>query len=341
MENGVFEFPCGAIVSTSMDYLEKARRVITLEIEELTRLLDRVGQPFCDCVDAMRIAIDSGHKIIIVGVGKSGNIGNKLAATLNSTGATAAILNCQDALHGDLGLIDEGDVVLAMSYSGETAELLAVLPHLKRLGATIVGMTGKSASTLAKTSDHVLDVNVQREACPLNLAPTSSTTNMLVMGDALAMVLLEARGFKKEDFADLHPGGSLGKALLTRARDIMRTGEGFVRLAGDATIFQALEKMSAARAGAVVVIDSEGRMEGIFTQGDFARAFSNEKGGIGERPVSDFMTKNPISVTENKLAGEVLHMLEEARIDDLVVIDDAGKPVGMIDTQDLTRMQII
>ena len=324
-----------------LDYLEKARRVIALEIEELTRLLDRIGEPFCKSVDAMRTAIDDGRKIVIVGVGKSGNIGNKLAATLNSTGATATILNCQDALHGDLGLIDDGDVVLAMSYSGETAELLAVLPHLKRMGTTITAITGKSGSTLAKSADHVLDVNVLREACPLNLAPTSSTTNMLVLGDALAMVLLEARGFRKEDFANLHPGGTLGRSLLTRACDIMRTGEGFVRLAGDATIFQALEKMSAARAGAVVVIDFDGRMEGIFTQGDFARAFSNEKGGIGDRPVSDFMTRNPVSVTEDKLAGEVLHMLEASRIDDLVVINEAGEPVGMIDTQDLTRLQIL
>ncbi len=324
-----------------MDYLEKARRVISLEIEELNRLLDRIGQPFCDCVEAIRSAVGAGRKIVIVGVGKSGNIGNKLAATLNSTGATATVLNCQDALHGDLGLIDEGDVAIAMSYSGETAELLAVLPHLKRLGTTIVAVTGKSGSTLAKAADFVLDVNVQREACPLNLAPTSSTTNMLVIGDALAMVLLEARGFRKEDFADLHPGGSLGKALLTRASDIMRTGDDLVLINGNTTIFEALEKMSAARAGAVVVVDDSGSMEGIFTQGDFARAFSSEKGGIGERPVSDFMTRNPISVTENKLAGEVLHMLEEARIDDLVVIDDAGKPVGMIDTQDLTRKQIL
>ncbi|NNE94066.1 MAG: KpsF/GutQ family sugar-phosphate isomerase [Verrucomicrobiales bacterium] len=324
-----------------MDYLEKARRVIELEIAELNRLLDRVGTPFSDSVEAMKAAIEKGRKIVIVGVGKSGNIGNKLAATLNSTGATATILNCQDALHGDLGLVDENDVVIALSYSGETAELLAVLPHLKRIGISLVAITGKAKSTLGRNADFVIDVNVEREACPLNLAPTSSTTNMLVAGDALAMVLLEARGFRKEDFANLHPGGSLGRSLLTRAGDIMRSGSEFVCLPGEVTVFDAIEKMSSARAGAVVVVNSENRMEGIFTQGDFARAFQSGKGEIADQAVANFMTRDPISVSENKLAAEVLRLLEDNRIDDLVVVNDNGDPVGMIDTQDLTRLQIL
>ena len=199
-----------------MDYQEKARRVIELEIAELQRLLERVGSAFEQSVEALKTAVEGGGKILIVGVGKSGNIGSKLAATLNSTGATAAVLNCQDALHGDLGLVDDGDAVVALSYSGETRELIDLLPHLKRQRLFLTAITGRADSTLARAADVVLDVNVEREACPLNLAPTSSTTNMLVLGDALAMVLLEARGFRKEDFAMLHPGGSLGRTLLTR-----------------------------------------------------------------------------------------------------------------------------
>ncbi len=323
-----------------MDYQEKARRVIELEIAELQRLLERVGCDFEKAIDALRLALENGRKIIVVGIGKSGNIGSKLAATLNSTGATAAVLNCQDALHGDLGLVDDGDVVIALSYSGDTQELIDVLPHLKRSRISLIAITGGVDSVLAKAADVVLDVNVEREACPLNLAPTSSTTNMLVLGDALAMVLLESRGFKKEDFALLHPGGSLGRALLTRAEDIMRTGDHLARVTPDTTVRDALEAMSNARAGAVIVSGADGCLDGIFTQGDFTRAFQSEPDLAG-RPVADFMTRNPITVAAGKLAAEVLSLLEEHRIDDLVVVNEAGEPLGMIDTQDLTRLRIL
>jgi len=323
-----------------MDYQEKARRVIELEIAELQRLLDRIGTDFEKAVDTLRIALENGRKIIVVGIGKSGNIGSKLAATLNSTGATAAVLNCQDALHGDLGLVDDGDAVIALSYSGDTQELIDVLPHLKRSRISLIAITGGVSSVLARAADIVLDVNVEREACPLNLAPTSSTTNMLVLGDALAMVLLESRGFKKEDFALLHPGGSLGRALLTRAADIMRTGDHLARVTPDTTVRDALEAMSDARAGAVIVSGADGCLDGIFTQGDFTRAFQSEP-DLSGRPVADFMTKNPITVASGKLAAEVLSLLEEHRIDDLVVVNEAGEPLGMIDTQDLTRLRIL
>ncbi|HEX2749886.1 MAG TPA: SIS domain-containing protein, partial [Verrucomicrobiales bacterium] len=207
-----------------MDHIALARTVIDLEIAEIRRLRDRVDQSFTRAVEAMRTAADAGRKIIICGVGKSGNVAFKIAATLTSTGAPAVVLNTQDALHGDLGLVNDGDVIIAMSASGETDEMLNLLPHLKRLQTTLIAMTGGANSLLARNADIVLDVNVEREACPLNLAPTSSSTVMLVMGDALAMVLLEARGFKAEDFALLHPGGSLGRALLTKVSDIMRRG---------------------------------------------------------------------------------------------------------------------
>jgi arabinose-5-phosphate isomerase len=324
-----------------MDPLEQARRVISLEIEELQRLLERVDDSFTAAVSLLKATVESGAKILIVGVGKSGNIGNKLAATLNSTGAPAAVLNCQDAIHGDLGLVNAGDSVIALSYSGETAELLALLPHLKRRGARVVAITGKPGSTLGKAADCVLDIHVRREACPLNLAPTSSTTNTLVMGDALAMVLLEARGFTREHFAELHPGGSLGRALLLRAGDIMRTGEDFVRVSPDLTVRETIARMTKARAGAVVVVDGSGILAGIFTQGDFARAFQSGGTEIGAEAVGRHMTPNPKHVHRDRLVGEVLRLLEESRIDDLVVIDDDRVPLGMIDTQDLTRHRVV
>jgi arabinose-5-phosphate isomerase len=237
--------------------------------------------------------------------------------------------------------VNAGDSVIALSYSGETAELLALLPHLKRRGARVVAITGKPGSTLGKAADCVLDIHVRREACPLNLAPTSSTTNTLVMGDALAMVLLESRGFTKEHFAELHPGGSLGRALLLRAGDIMRTGEDFVRVSPDLSVRETIARMTKARAGAVVVADGAGTLAGIFTQGDFARAFQSGGTEIGAEAVGRHMTPNPKHVHRDRLVGEVLRLLEESRIDDLVVIDDDRVPLGMIDTQDLTRHRVV
>lgn len=323
-----------------MDYQEKARRVIQLEIDELRRMHDRLDDSFGQAVGALCSALDKRRKIIIAGVGKSGNISHKIAATLNSTGATATVLNCQDALHGDLGLVEEGDAVIAFSYSGETCELLDIMPHLKRRRVTLISITGQSDSTLARIGDIVLDVHVEREACPLNIAPTSSTTNMLVLGDALAMTLLEARGFKKEDFAELHPGGSLGRTLLTKASDIMRSGEDIVILSPQETIKTALERMTATRSGAVIVIQEDSSLAGIFTQGDFTRAFQTQN-DLGNCAIGDFMTTDPISISSDKLAAEVLALLEEHRIDDLVVIDDKNHPIGLIDIQDLTSLRIL
>jgi len=324
-----------------MDYLEKARRVISLEMEELDRLLQRVDASFVAAVEALKTTVEQGSKVVIVGVGKSGNVGNKLAATLNSTGAPATVLNCQDALHGDLGLVNAGDSVIALSYSGETAELLTLLPHLKRRGVHLISITGKVSSTLAKASDCVIDIHVNREACPLNLAPTSSTTNTLVIGDALAMVLMEARGLTKENFAELHPRGSLGRALLLRASDIMRTGEDFVVVSPQMPVIEVINQMTSSRAGAAVVSSADGKLAGIFTQGDFARSFQSGNPNIGQTPVESVMTENPIHVSSDRLVGEVLRILEDHRIDDLVVVDGNGLPCGMIDTQDLTRVQVV
>jgi arabinose-5-phosphate isomerase len=309
-------------------------------MEEIDRLSGRINESFTAAVDALRSCLESKHKIVVCGVGKSGSIGRKLVATLNSTGATSVTLNAQDALHGDLGVLNDGDVVILLSYSGETRELVDLLPHLRREMVTLIGITGDLASVLARNSDIVLDVGVQREACPLGLAPTSSTTTMLVLCDALAMVLLNARGFREDDFARNHPGGSLGRALLTHVEDVMRHGDALALVTPETLVADVLKAMTRARAGAAIVKAPDGTLAGVFTHGDFVRTWQKDP-MVGQHPVSKYMTAQPITIHANKLATEVLALLENHRVDDLVVLDDAGKPVGLVDTQDLTRLKLV
>ncbi|QJE96443.1 KpsF/GutQ family sugar-phosphate isomerase [Luteolibacter luteus] len=323
-----------------MDFLANARRVIEIETGALERMAARLDGSFVRAVEMLRETLDRRGKIVVVGIGKSGNIGHKIAATLNSTGATAVVLNSQNALHGDLGMVSDGDAVLLLSYSGETPELLDLLPHVKRFDVFLIALTGKTNSTLGEHSDVVLDTSVDREACPLNLAPTSSSTAMLVMGDALAMVLLEARGFTEEQFARFHPGGALGRALLTRVSDIMRAGEQLAAVSLGATVRDALEAMSKARSGACVVTETDGRLAGIFTHGDFARCYQRDA-FVGDKSVADFMTRRPISVEADSLAVEAVQTIGSHRVDDVVVLDGEGRAVGLVDTQDLARLKIV
>ena len=323
-----------------MDYLERARRVFDIELQETAAVCSRLDENFSRAVEAIRVAIENRGKVVILGVGKSGHIGEKIAATLTSTGSPAVVLNSLNALHGDLGVVADGDVILALSYSGETEELLAVLPAFVRMGLPILAITGDPGSTLALASAAVLDVKVSQEACPLNLAPTSSSTAMLVLGDALAMTLLEARGFQKEDFARFHPGGSLGRGLLLRVHQIMRPVSELAILSATDTVLDAVRAMTTHRAGAAVIVTADGKLEGIFTHGDFSRHFP-ETPDIGPRNVGDFMTRNPIAIPGDKLAAEVLQILEQHRIDDLVVINAANEPLGLVDSQDLTRLKIL
>jgi len=323
-----------------MDAIEKARRVIRIETDSLERLSERLDEGFSRAVELLKETLDQRGKIVVVGVGKSGNIGHKIAATLNSTGATAVVLNSQNALHGDLGLISDGDAVVALSYSGETRELLDLLPFIKRFDVRLIALTGKPSSTLSDYSDVTLDTSVEREACPLNLAPTSSSTAMLVMGDALAMVLLEARGFTEDDFARYHPGGALGRALLTKVSDIMRSGKDLATVPEHATVREALLAMSAARSGACLILDGNGGLAGIFTHGDFARCFQQDA-HIADRPVAEFMTRKPISVQAESLAAEAVKTIGHNRVDDVIVLDAANRPVGLIDSQDLARLKIV
>lgn len=323
-----------------MNYLERARRVLAIETEELQRLSTRLDHRFNEAIDLLRATIDRRNKIIVLGVGKSGHIGEKIAATLTSTGAPAVVLNSLNALHGDLGVVADGDLFLILSYSGETDEILKLLPVLARFDAKRIALTGNKNSTLAKACDIFLDVYVSQEACPHNLAPTSSTTTMLALGDALAMVLLEARGFTRENFARFHPGGQLGRSLLVRVRDIMSRGDEIVMVSPETLVMDALKQLIAKRSGAAIVVTPEEQLAGIFTHGDFVRQFAQNP-NIGQEPVGKFMTRQPITINADKLAGEVLVILEQHRIDDLIVLENDGRPLGIIDSQDLSRLKIL
>ncbi|MEJ6701923.1 MAG: KpsF/GutQ family sugar-phosphate isomerase [Akkermansiaceae bacterium] len=323
-----------------MNYVDRGRRIFDMEIEELQKVSSSLSDSFAQAVELLKVSLENKGKIVVVGIGKSGNIGHKIAATLNSTGSTAVVLNSQNALHGDLGLISDGDAIVILSYSGETAELLDLLPFIKRFDVSLVGITGKADSTLEQQSDATLLTTITREACPLNLAPTSSSTAMLVMGDALAMVLLESRGFTEKDFSKFHPGGSLGRALLTTVDDIMRSGDALAIIQPTDTVQDALSTMSKAHSGACIVTHGDGTMAGIFTHGDFARSFQ-ENPDIGTLPVSQFMTTDPITLRSNSLAVEAVTTIGTHRIDDIVVLDRDNKPVGIIDTQDFARLKLI
>ncbi len=326
--------------ASSTAHIEKGRRVFELEIAEARRVGERLDASFAQAVEAMRAATERRGKIVVVGVGKSGHIGEKIAATLTSTGTPAVMLNALNALHGDLGIVCDGDAILALSNSGETDELVEVFPALARFDVCIIAITGKPASFLAKNAHIHLDASVEREACPLELAPTASTTAMLILGDALAMTLLEARGFTREDFAKYHPAGKLGRTLLLTVEQIMRPPEQMARITSDLIIRDVLLQMARSRAGSAVAVAADGTLAGIFTQGDFARHLATHP-DLLDLAVTPFLTTHPITVQAGALAYEVLHILEKHHIDDLVVVDAANRPVGLVDTQDLARFRLV
>lgn len=322
------------------DHLSTARQVINLEAEALQAFEARLDDSFDSAIESLLSVLESGQKIVLVGIGKSGNIAHKIAATLTSTGSPAVVLHSQNALHGDLGLLAEGDAVIALSYSGETNELLNLLPYLKRRSATLLSLTGKPNSTLATHADHCIDTSVPREACPLELAPTSSSTTMLVAGDAIAMTLMSARGFTADDFAQFHPGGSLGRALLTTVGEIMRTNERLAIVTPDQTIFEALNAMTKAKSGAAIILNPDQSLAGIFTHGDFARSFQDNH-QIGTQAVASLMTAKPITISEKSLAAEAVRLVSERSIDDLIVLDpDTNQVLGLVDSQDLASLKL-
>jgi arabinose-5-phosphate isomerase len=320
--------------------LTRARKVFEIEIAALQEVRDQLGKSFIDAVHCLTACLEHRGKIVVSGIGKSGIIGQKIAATLTSTGATSVVLNATDAMHGDLGIIDDGDVVLLFSNSGETDELTRILPMLKRFDVRIISILGRSHSSIGRHSDIVLKAHVSREACPYNLAPTASTTAMLALGDALAMTVLERRGFQREDFARLHPGGILGQSLLLKVKDVMRTGSRFAVVLPRSTVQDALDAMSEARAGCVAVRGKKDKLVGIFTHGDFARHYAKNH-EIGNKSIESVMTRKPITIRDDALAAEALRILQKHLIDDLVAVDAKMRPVGLLDSQDLPRFKLI
>lgn len=323
-----------------MSFVKRARAVFEVELAGIQAVADQLDDRFETAVSWIVAALKQRSKVIVAGVGKSGNIGHKIAATLTSTGTPAIVLNPVDALHGDLGVVSDGDVVLALSYSGETEELLQLLPAIKRFDVKIIALTAGARSTLARHSDLILSCKVPREACPFNLAPTASTSATLVLGDALAMAVLEARGFREKDFAKYHPSGAIGRALLVTVGDIMRRGERNAVAPEALPVRDALLLMTRAKSGSVSVVNVRGRLSGVFTDGDLRRGMASDPGFL-ERPLKEVMTRNPITIRDTALAMEALKIFHGRNIDDLVVVNAKREPVGLVDTQDLPRLKLM
>jgi arabinose-5-phosphate isomerase len=321
--------------------LAQATRALAIEAQALEALRARLQGPAGEAfVRAVRTVLACQGRLVVMGMGKSGHVGRKIAATLASTGTPAMFVHPAEAHHGDLGMVRPGDVVLAISNSGESEELTALLPVIKRQGIALLAMTGKPGSSLARHADVVLDSAVDQEACPLNLAPTASTTAQMALGDALAVALLDARGFKAEDFARSHPGGSLGRRLLTHLRDVMRSGDAVPRVAPEAPFGELMREMSAKGMGAAAVVDAAGRVLGVFTDGDLRRRI---EAGADLRTLSagELMTPSPRTVNEEVLAAEAVALMEAHRINTLLVVDTQGVLVGAVNTNDLMRAKVI
>ena len=320
--------------------LKRAYEVFDTEIEGINAVRAKLSESFAELVQRCSDTIDRGGKLVITGVGKSGYIGKKMAATLSSVGNPSVFMHPVEARHGDLGLLQKDDLLIAISYSGETEELLAVLPPAKRLGVPLIAIAANKESSLGKMSDFTFEMPVPREACPFNLAPTTSTTALLVLGDALAMVLLDQRGFTKSDYGRRHPGGAIGRMVTMSARDVMRKPENSALVKADAIVRETLYEMSRARSGAAIVVDDDNRLLGIFTDGDFRRRAADDD-DVLKRNMSEVMTVNPVTVKADSMVAEVVKIVESRRIDDLVVIDNDGKVAGFIDIQDLPGLKIM
>jgi len=314
-----------------------ARRTLEIEAQALQRLCERQDAGFARAVEAV---LRCSGRVIVMGMGKSGHVGRKIAATLASTGTPAFFVHPGEASHGDLGMVRPQDVVLALSNSGETEELVAVLPALKRLGVVLIALTGRTSSTLAAHADHVLSNEVEQEACPLNLAPTASTTAQLALGDALAVALLDARGFREEDFARSHPGGSLGRKLLTHVRDIMRGGDAVPKVGLDAGFSDVMREMSAKGIGCTGVVDEAGAPVGVFTDGDLRRLI--ERGvELRHQCARDMMHPRPKTVSAGALAVEAADLMEKAKIHSVLVVDEQGRLIGALNYNDLLSAKVI
>ncbi len=324
----------------SVDALATARRVLEIESDAIRALVPRLGE---QVLSACRICIEAQRdraRIVVIGLGKSGHVGSKIAATLASTGSPAFFVHAGEAGHGDMGMITGQDVILAISNSGETQEIAFLLPRIKRLGLPLIAMTGNPRSTLARAASVNLDISVAEEACPLNLAPTASTTAALAMGDALAIVLLEQRGFREEDFASFHPGGVLGRRLLVRVRDIMHEGDGIPSVMPDTPVSEGLLEMSRKNLGITAVVDDDGGLCGVFTDGDLRRTLDRRIDVHGTR-IGDVMTPGGKTIHRDDLAAKAVRLMEDHGITALLVIDDDGKLAGALNVHDVFRAGVV
>ena len=321
--------------------LEQARETLRIESEAVAELIPRVDEHF---VEAVQLLLEMTGRVIVTGIGKSGAVGRKLASTLASTGTPAYFMHAAEAIHGDLGMITDADVAIMITNSGETAEIVGILPVIKRRGAKTIAICGNEDSTVGQAADVTLDASVAREACPLGLAPTSSALAELALGDALAMALMRARGFTMEDYGETHPGGSLGKRVLLRVGDLVHGGEDNPTVSVDATVEEAVLTMSTAVVrGAVSIVDEAGKLQGLFTDGDFRVLMSRgeDRNAIMARPIVEVMTAKPTVARTGTLAVEALRVMDEREFDNIPVVDDAGRVVGILDVQDLMKAGIV
>ena len=323
-----------------MSHLKRAREVFDVELAAVKAVRGRLNATFDKAVALITYALANRNKLVVVGVGKSGNIGRKIAATFTSTGAPAVLLDSVDALHGDLGILNDGDIVLALSYSGETDELIDLLPAMKRFSVRVIAITSAPKSTLGQHADVVLNVKVPKEACPFNMAPTASTTASLVMGDALSMAVLDARGFKKSDFAQRHPSGAIGRALLLRVADIMRSGSRNPIAHQTMPVRDALLIMGEAKSGSVSVVNKNGKLAGVFTDGDLRRHLAKDD-DVLDLPLAKVMTRRPTTIREDALAADAIRIFNERNIDDLIVVNAKREPIGLVDSQDLPKLKAV
>ncbi len=323
--------------NTNEQILANARRTLEIEATAVTALGTRLDDAF---VRAVHMILDCRGRVVVSGMGKSGHVAGKIAASLASTGTPAFFVHPAEASHGDLGMIAGGDVVIALSNSGESPELVSIVPLIKRRGAGLIGMTGNPASTLARESDVHLDASVAMEACPHNLAPTASTTAALALGDALVVALLSARGFTAEDFARTHPGGSLGRRLLVHVRDIMHSGAALPVVPQTANMKEALLEMTRKGLGMTAVVEADGRLLGVFTDGDLRRCLDR---GVDMQTtgIAEAMTRNPITVSQDALAAEAVHLMEARKINGVLALDEAGRLVGALNMHDLLRAGVV
>jgi arabinose-5-phosphate isomerase len=318
--------------------LDIAKKVLKTEAEAVSALIEKLNSNF---ENAVNLIYESKGRVVVTGMGKSGIVGKKIAATLASTGTPAFFLHPAEASHGDLGMVTERDVIIAISNSGETAELTGLIPFLKRYRVKLISMTGHPDSTLAKSSDVFLDISVKEEACPMGVVPTASTTATMAMGDAIAVALLVKRGLNENDFAFFHPGGSIGKKLFIRVKDLMHTGDLLPVVSLDTPMSKAVIEMSSKRLGHAIVTDKNGRISGILTDGDVRRGLGTWAGKLFELTAGEVMTKNPKTISSEELAAQALSVLEKHSITALVVPDEEGRPVGIIHLHDILRQGIV